>query len=516
MNIAGKQYKLASAIYIGSNSIQMKIAENSGGVFRELDHVSTSVNLGQDTFSKGMISFEKVEKVCHIIKKYFTLMKDYKVQETSIVATTALRDAENKDYILDQILVKTGKIVTLLDDTEEKELIYKEMFRKMNDSNGFETSSALMTYIGTGSLGVSLCEKGTIPFTQNIRIGTLKLNEILEKMQEYTEKSNTVVEEYLSTFTSILRRLLPEKKAEYFIASGEEMDLIARLCQAEKKGQLLIIRRNSFEELYQEIKNKTGEQIEKQLHLDEEDADILMPSMAIYKTLLEFTDTEIIIDLPVNLLDCMLYSSLFPKEAAEEDARFTINTILAAKAIGGKYKYDENHALAVEKYALEIFDKTRTLHGLGKKARLILQVASLLHDIGKYVNTKRHYSHSFFLIKNSDIIGLNNDEIDVAAHVAMYHGKEVPRNWHESFSRLVPEQRTVVSKLVAIIRIADALDRSHCQKFDLLEVNLKKQKLVITGSTYKDVHLEQWTFTRKGQFFEEVYGIKAEFRQKRV
>jgi exopolyphosphatase/guanosine-5'-triphosphate,3'-diphosphate pyrophosphatase len=507
-------YKLAAAIYIGSNSIQMKIAENADGVIKELDYVSTPLNLGQDTFSKGAISFEKAEKVSEVIKKYFTLLKDYNIRETTLVATTALRDAENKDYILDQINVKTEKTVQLLDDSEEKGLIYKEILKKLAGYQRFETGQSLMTYIGTGSLGVSLGDQGTIPFTQNIRIGSLKLNEILEQMRDYTEKSSTVVEEYLSTFTNILRKLLPEKKAEFFVACGQEMDLIARLCQAEEKGQLLILKRNVFEELYKEIRNMTGEQIAGKFKLEQEDADMLMPSMAIYKTLLEFTDTEEIINPPVNLLDAMLYATLFPREAGAEDVKFLENTIISAQGIGKKYKYDEKHAAAVRKYALEIFDSTKALHGLGKRARLILQVASLLHDTGKFVNTKRHYLHSFFIIQNSDIVGLNNDEITMAAHVAMYHGKEVPRNWHESFSRLAPQQRTVVAKLVAIIRIADALDRSHCQKFESLEVSIKKQKLFISGSTCQDAHLEQWTFTRKGRFFEEVYGIKAEFLPK--
>lgn len=507
---------LAAAIYIGSNSIQMKIAENNSGVLKELEYVDSPLNIGQDTFAKGMISFEKAEKVCEIIKKYYVLVEAYQIERTSIVATTALRDAENKDYILDQIFVKTGKSVILLDDAEEKELIYKEMFKKLADYKGFESGQALMAYIGTGSLGVTLCVKGTIPFTQNIRIGSLKLNEISEKIQEYTEKTNTVVEEYLSTFTNILRKLLPEKQAEYFIASGQEMDMIARLCQAEEKGQLQIIRRDCFEGLYEEIRNKTGEQIAEYYALNQEDADMLMPSMAIYKALLEFTDTEYIIDPPVDLLDAMLYLSLFPEEAEQAAEKFRENTIRAAQAIGEKYRYDSKHALAVEKYALQIFDKTKALHGLGKRERLILQVASLLHDTGKFVNTKKHYLHSFFIIKNSDIIGLNSYESDIAAHVAMYHGKEVPRNWHESFSRLFPEQRTIVAKLVAMIRIADALDRSHRQKFTHLDVSLKKDKLLITASTYKDAHLEQWTFTRKGQFFEEVYGIKAEFRKKSI
>jgi exopolyphosphatase/guanosine-5'-triphosphate,3'-diphosphate pyrophosphatase len=254
---------------------------------RELDFLEQPLNLGQDTFAKGKISFDRAEKVGEIIKSYFSLIDGYKIKETCIVATTALRDAENKDYILDQIRVKTGKAVRVLDDAEEKELIYKEMMKKLKEDTLLKNGRALMVYIGTGTLGVSLYESNSIPLTLNIRIGSLKLNEIMDQIQEQTFRSNIAIEEYLSTFANILSNLLPEKKAEFFIASGHEMDLIARLCGGEKKGEILYITRENFMQLYQQIKNNTAGQIAELYGLDNDDAEMLLSSMSIYYTLLD-------------------------------------------------------------------------------------------------------------------------------------------------------------------------------------------------------------------------------------
>ena len=506
----------AGAIYIGSSALQMKIGEAREGMVKELDILEYPLNIGQDTFSRGKISFEKAEKIGGILKGFLNLAEDYQIKKISMIGTIALRDAENKQYILDQIKVKTGEMVRLLDDAEEKELIYKEMLKALEADNEFSRGKAFMTYIGTGSLGIALYDQGMVPFTQNIRIGPLKLNEILDQIQTHDERSSNVVEEYLSTFTDILKNKLPDKKTEYFIASGQEMDLIAKLCQAVPRGPFLIIERGRFDRLYEEIKNYSDEQLAESYGITVDDAEMLLPAMSIYKTLLGFTEAKVIINLAVNLLDALLYQRLFPVKSRMNDERFMKNTVLSARILGEKYKYNKNHALAVEKFALQIFDKTIPLHGLGNEERLLLQVAAVLHDVGKYIDTKGHALHSYYIIKNSDITGLNDQEGEIAGQIALYHGKSVPHHRDENYGRLLPEQKAVVSKLVAILRIADALDRGHSQKFSTLKINLKKDLLMISGKTQDDIHTEKWAFERKGSFFEEVFGIKAELHKQDI
>lgn len=371
-----------------------------------------------------------------------------------------------------------------------------------------------MVYLGTGTVGVSIYEKGTIPFTQNIRMGSLKLSEIMERMQEQIEKSNTIIEEYLVTFANILEKLISLKKLNHFIVSGQEMDLIARICGAVEEGELLFIPTESFKAKYKELINLNVEQVARTYGLNKDQAEGLLPSLSIYNTLLVFTSANNIIHAPVTLCDALLFSMLYKEEDRELERKFAENTIISAQSVGEKYRYDAEHAATVQKFGSIIFDQTKKIHGLGEREKLLLQVACLLHDIGKYINTKNHYYHSYYLIKNTDIIGLNNEETEMAAQIAMYHGKEVPGLSNEHFSRLTTSQRAVVSKLVAIIRMADALDRSHSQKFKQLEVTLKKDGIELKGSTEWDYGLEQWTFNRKSSFFEEVFGIKARLRRK--
>jgi exopolyphosphatase/guanosine-5'-triphosphate,3'-diphosphate pyrophosphatase len=117
---------------------------------------------------------------------------------------------------------------------------------------------------------------------------------------------------------------------------------------------------------------------------------------------------------------------------------------------------------------------------VGNRERLLLQVAAILHDTGKFVNTKGHYLHSYFIIKNSDIIGLNSQEIEIVAHVAMYHGKRFPVSTMKA-SAACSGTKICGFQTGCCYSNGDALDRSHRQKFEDLEITLKKDRLTILG-----------------------------------
>lgn len=224
-----------------------------------------------------------------------------------------------------------------------------------------------MVYLGTGTVGVSIYEKGTIPFTQNIRMGSLKLSEIMERMQEQIEKSNTIIEEYLVTFANILEKLISLKKLNHFIVSGQEMDLIARICGAVEEGELLFIPTESFKAKYKELINLNVEQVARTYGLNKDQAEGLLPSLSIYNTLLVFTSANNIIHAPVTLCDALLFSMLYKEEDRELERKFAENTIISAQSVGEKYRYDAEHAATVQKFGSIIFDQTKKSTGWEKE-----------------------------------------------------------------------------------------------------------------------------------------------------
>ncbi len=510
--------KRSAVIYIGSSAVYLKIAERRvGGRFHILEDLEHPLNLGRDTFTKGRISFEKASETCNIILGFLQLIKEYRIEKIKTVATTAIREAENKEYILNQIKVETGLDVDILDDNEEKKFIYKGVYRKTRDNFGFLDDDTLISYIGTGRLGVTLFYKKDIKFNQNIRVGSLKLSNLLGEIQEKTDKFYIVIEEYLSSFAYTLRSLLPVENIKNFMVSGKEVDLISNLCRAEKDEDFSYISRDKFNDLYERIKDKTVNQLINMFDISGREADILLPSMAIYKLLWSFTDAEKIIAPSVFLVDVLLYDILYPQEEMKLKEFIDTNTVLSARNIGEKYDYDREHAQKVEEFTLQIFDALKKVHGLGERERLLLQVATILHDVGKFVSLKRHYYHSYDVIRASDILGLNNRELEIAANIARYHSRKLPEKSRDLYFRLSTKSDLVLmAKLASILRLGDALDRGHGRKFSDIKVELIDHKLEITVSTNESIWLEDWTFKKKADLFEQVFGMKAELKKRRV
>lgn len=510
-----KEPKIAAVIDIGSNALRLKIAEYKRGEIQVLDYLRYPLSLGRDTFSIGKITFETIDKACDIIMGFLNIINEYGIEDVRAVATSAVREAQNKEYIIDQIKVKTGLSVTVLDDAQEKVYIYKNMCRNIELHKKFN-SQGPMVYIGSGSLAITLYDKGAITFTQTINVGSLKVSEILGNVQNKTENFYLVVEEYLNTFTDTLKNIMPTIDSKYFFASGREVEMIATLCEAEIEGNFWYISKKKFDELYDIIKIKTPAQLMDIYGMREEKAEVLLTSMAIYKEFLSFTKAEVITAPSLFLTDALLYEMLCFKEFDKWDKIFESSTVLSARNLALRYQASSKHEVNVEKYSLKIFDRMKKLHGLGDRERLYLQISAMLHDIGKFINVKNHYENSYNIIRNSDIFGLTSMETEIVASITRYHSNIIPTMEHYSYNRLLPNQRVLIGKLAAILRIADALDRGHEQKFDDIDIKIKEKQLIISFTTYKDTVMEEWSFETKSEFFQDVYGMKACINKKKV
>jgi exopolyphosphatase/guanosine-5'-triphosphate,3'-diphosphate pyrophosphatase len=148
------------------------------------------------------------------------------------------------------------------------------------------------------------------------------------------------------------------------------------------------------------------------------------------------------------------------------------------------------------------------LHNLGIEHRLILEVAALLHDIGMFINGTDHHKHTYYVLSGSPLVGLGQSQMMLIANVARYHRKSLPKVQHDGYRMLPAKDRVVVSKLAAILRLADAMDNEHASKVTDLAVDYKKPKLSIRLSGEGDMLLEKWALLKKAELFEEVFNVK--------
>ena len=513
--------RIAAVIDIGSNDLRLLIAQTTNvsgdGDAAEkikstqyLENISTPLGLGRDTFQTGEKSFDKADRACEIIKDFLHVIKGYGVRNIAAVATTAVREAANMDYILDQIKIKTGLSVNVLDDMEEKNYIYKLLMHYIGNQMN---EPAMMVYIGTGNIGVSVIEDGCVSFLQNIQVGSLRIGELFENLEEYTSGFYRLMEEYLTSFTEIFSHEIKDE-IKHFIASGQEIGLIAELTGVDTGELFFNISRSDFYSLYNDIKLKNADQIMEDYGIESEKAEALLPVACIFQNILGYTAAKRITSARLLPSDVILYEMLYPATFAQINKAHAENTILAARAIAERYNSSEKHYKHTYKFSNIIFDKMKKLHGLGSRDKLLLQTAAVLHDIGKYINNRDHHHYSYVIIRGTDIIGLSEQENMIVAFICLYHGDVTPKKTDPQYAGLRPGSRVLVSKLAAILRLADALDRSQMGKYSNINVKITDDEFIVTVITEKNIALEGWAFSEQGKFFEEVFGIKAKLRVK--
>ncbi len=182
-------------------------------------------------------------------------------------------------------------------------------------------------------------------------------------------------------------------------------------------------------------------------------------------------------------------------------------------ALAQNCRFERAHAFKVEQLALPLFDALAPLHGLGASERELLRYAAWLHDIGQHISYEEHHKHSYYLIKHGALRGFNAEEVELMANLARYHRKGRPKKAHPNYARLEGADRQRVQKLVAILRVADALDRGHFGVVDEVRVRLTDRTVGLDLVSREDPELEIWAVQRKAaEFFEEVYGRMLECR----
>lgn len=162
-----------------------------------------------------------------------------------------------------------------------------------------------------------------------------------------------------------------------------------------------------------------------------------------------------------------------------------------------------------------MFDSMKKVHGLGKRERLLLRLAALLHDCGKYITMTNVGEASYEIIMSTEIIGLSHVEREIVANVVRYNYRDFVYFGDRMESRLDKQSYLTSAKLAAILRVATALDRSHKEKFRNIVASLRERQLVLTVDTTYDITLEKGLFSSKAAFFEEMFDIKPVIKRKR-
>ncbi|MEQ8200228.1 MAG: HD domain-containing protein [Syntrophomonadaceae bacterium] len=506
----------AAAIDVGTNFIRMMLAEiTPEGTISPLEDVWKPTQIGRDTFSTGKIELASTQELCKTLKSFAQLMKDYRVKNYQAIATTGIREAQNREYVLDQICLRTGLKVEVINNLQERFYEFKSMRDSISDLHTMSQDGLLVVSLGMGGTEIFAYHDGSLQFTEYVKIGSLRLRELLADLERVTLEFSAVLEEFLERRIYWLDSLRHGADFKYIIGLGGELPSILRLAQLNQlAADRHFLEKAAMEKVYSLIKNISPENIVSRYKMHRNEAEILLPSAIIFRRFLNATRATGIQVPRVSLRHGMLANMADERFNTSRKHEYINDIVSSVRHLGRKYGCDEKHSQRVEEMALSIFDQMKTIHNLGERERLYLQVACILHDVGKYINADGHELHSGNVIRAQQILGFANRELAIAANIARYHSQVVPAKWHDNYSSLDRGDQIMVSKLAAILKIANALNVSNKIPIPQLNLEITSSEAVFKVKSKGDFLLEGWSFSAHVDFFEAVYGLKPVLKHK--
>jgi exopolyphosphatase/guanosine-5'-triphosphate,3'-diphosphate pyrophosphatase len=506
--------EVLAVIDIGSNAIRMVMAQLlPDGKLEVLERLQRAIRLGQDTFRTGQLRAETMRSAISILRDYRRLLNTYGVSRTRAVATSAVREAANADTFVDRVLMATGIEVSVISVAEEGRLTVSAVRRAVGEQF-LKEGDTLVVEVGGGSTIMNLLHDGEIAASQSLPTGSVRMQEMLSTSTETAGQATRLIKRQISSAISTLKGTLPLKNVQVFMAVGGDARWAATQVGRPIEGAALrTVSREALDGLLGTCGSYTADELARTYHLPFFEAQTITPALLVYQLLLKAAGSKDMVVTDVSMRDGIL-GDLVDSAPGHEATHPYTEIIQSAQAVGQKYRTDLAHAQHTRMVAVRLFDELAAEHRLSGRHRLLLEVAALLHEIGTFVSSRAHHKHSYYLIVNSEILGLTQDELVMVANVARYHRHSRPKPSHPDYMSMSREARMVVNKLAALLRVADALDVSRTQSIRDFRCRIDNNVgFVIVVPAGLDLILERRSLAEKADMFQEIYGLDVHLEE---
>lgn len=507
--------RLFAAIDVGSFESTMKIFEFSGkGKIKEVDCVTKRIALGADTYASGKIGNRKMEELCECLKEFSDIMKAYRVTEYKAYGTSAIRETKNSAIVLDKIAQRTGIKLSILSNSEQRFLDYKSVATSESFTSIIVESTAIVD-IGGGSIQISLFDKDKLVSTQNLRLGVLRIQERLNHLNAGRGQMEDLIAEMVGAQLSPYNKLfLGDREIKNIIIVDDYISPWA--IKQSVNGQMETrITKDQFKSLKEQIHDHSDFQIAQSMDIPEDKVPLLQISCVLTDLIADAMKADTIWVPGVTLCDGIAYEYAENNKLIATEHNFEKDIIACAMNISKRYMGSKKRAETLSAISETIFDSTKKIHGLGKREKLFLKIAAILHDCGKYISLTNIGERSYDIVMATEIIGLSHSEREIVANVVRFNHSEFIYDGVIYESGLDQKTLLMIAKLTAILRLANALDRSHKQKMLTIKASLQENQLVLTADTGENIMLEQAYFTESAEFFEEVYSVRPVLKQRK-
>ncbi len=504
-----------AAVDVGTNSIHMVVVsvDPQTGGFTILAREKERVRLGEGSGDMKFLSGPAMERGVTALRRFGTIAGRFGAPVTA-VATSAVREAVNGDIFIRRIAAETGIRLGIVSGLEEARLIYLGVLQALPVLN----KHILLVDLGGGSTEFLAGKRRRVLYDNSLKIGAIRITDRFFPAGVVSAGALRECRKYIRGLLTPVRRDLKKFRFDLTVGTSGTLTNLANIVRC-CDGLAPLASYNSYTVDAGELLDAASLILETPKPsgrlripgLDPTRSDIIAGGAAIIEQVIR----ELRIP-SVTISEFALREGII-RDAAERSVFHTGTPglhdirLASVRHLAKKLQAEMEHSEQVASLALSLFDQTAALHRGDRRDRELLEAASILHEAGLFISHEKHHQHSYYLIRNAELLGFREDEKEIIANVARYHRKSHPKLKHEPFGLLPESSRRTVRALSALLRIADGLDRTHRGVVAGIRVSVTRNTVRIRPRIRRgmDAELEIWGAGQKKELFEEEFGRKV-------
>jgi exopolyphosphatase / guanosine-5'-triphosphate,3'-diphosphate pyrophosphatase len=502
-----------AAIDLGTNSVHLVVADvGPDGGITVVEKSRQQIELGRGGFEAHHITDEAMDRAIETMGSFHHAMELLGVEAIHAAATSAVREAENGSTLCRRIGEKTGIHVRVVSGLEEARLIWLGARENLDPSR----SPALMIDIGGGSVELMVCDPQRMRSVHSLPAGYLRLGEQLVRSDPPTADEIGAVRKHVrALLTPVVEHPSTIELGAALGTSGSirtlgRMATLMRGAPVTPHDHGLVLQRSELKKLLEKLVSVKASRRVELPGMDPRRSETLPVAAAILYQIMKSLGVEELSTSEAALREGLLYEWIDqhrPELALSGVA--TTPRMRSVLHLMNKYGEDQAHARHVRDLALSLFDALESVHGLGEDSRALLEYAALLHDIGHHIDARDHNKHGEYLILNTRMPGFTTPEITALASLVRFHRGSRPKTDHRAFRSMSKANQSRSVLLAALLRLADAFDRSHHQPVSGVSVAVRDDSLEIVAHARDEAFLERWAAEHRADALAEAVGRRV-------
>jgi exopolyphosphatase/guanosine-5'-triphosphate,3'-diphosphate pyrophosphatase len=476
-------------IDIGSNMARLVIANIlEGGYFVVIDELKEPVRLAQDMEIDGFLRPLRIQQMIKTLNTFKCLYESHGVSKVFAYGTAAVRRAKNQKNFVEEVLSNCGIKLTVLSQEEEASLVYTGVINSMDVPKG------LIIDIGGGSTKIIYYNRRTLIAQDTLPFGAVTLTEKFQNASKDPMHRTELMEKYVGEEMSKLEWFDMIDEDVRFIGVGGSLRNLGKISRRFKRYPLDMAHNyklpfEEFDNIYQKIRVLDIDKAARIKGLSSARADIFPAALAILNTLRKRLNFEEITISGAGFREGALFRYSVPMVAEKPIGDVLWHSIYTMLT---HFNMNIPHSEHVFDLSLQLYRQLKVLHKLPRSYIKVLRVAAQLHDIGSSFKFYDHPKHSFYLILNSNMYGIPQEDLVIAAIAAGMHSRTQLEGMEvEQYLNMLNEEQIDASKkLGVIVRIAEAFDRSMGRVIKGISCDILGDSVIIKTESVSDCALE--------------------------